>query len=423
MNNKELKGYWNQNMTTEKIYDLIIVGAGPAGSGAALYAAKYGLSVLLLDKARFPRDKICGDAISGKSMMVLRELGLLDEAKKLPSAYIDSVVFGSPTFKTVQIELRANERKGLPPGLVIRREIFDGFLFDNAVKAVEEVKENFEVTELIFMEGKVSGVVGKELNSGKTRQFKGKIIIGADGFNSLVARTTQCFDNNPEHWVVALRQYYKNVNGLNKQVELHYLNEVQPGYLWIFPAGNGWANVGVGMLQDTLKKRNINLKKILKEALNSPVFRDRFAQAEALEQPRGWNLPVGSLHRKNHGHGFMLLGDAAGLIDPFTGEGIGNALFSAKIAMQTARNAVKADDFSEKKLSRYDRDLWNALGDELGLSSKLQRIGRNRFLLNMVINKASRNKEVQEIISGMMADQVPKTKLTNPLFYLRLLFS
>ena len=410
-------------MNTEKKYDLIIVGAGPAGSGAALYAAQYGLSVLLLDKAKFPRDKICGDAISGKSMMVLRELGLLEEAKKLPSAYIDSVIFGSPTFNTVQIPLQANEKKGLPPGLVIRREIFDGFLFDKAAKVVDGVRENFEVTELLFEDSRVSGVVGKDLNSGEILRFEAKITIGADGFNSVVARATQCFDNNPEHWVVALRQYYKNVKGLDKQVELHYLDEVQPGYLWIFPAGNGWANVGVGMLQDTLKKRRINLKKILKDAVENPVFRDRFAGAEAVEEPRGWNLPVGSLHRKNYGHGFMLLGDAAGLIDPFTGEGIGNALFSAKIACQTAQEAVKANDFSEDFLARYDRDLWQALGDELSLSSKLQRIGRNRFLLNMVINKASGNKEVREIISGMMADQVPKTKLINPLFYLRLLFS
>ncbi|HID39941.1 MAG TPA: geranylgeranyl reductase family protein [Calditrichaeota bacterium] len=410
-------------MMREKVYDLIIVGAGPAGSGTALYAAQNGLSVLLLDKAQFPRDKICGDAISGKSMMVLKELGLLEEAKKLPSAYIDSVIFGSPTFKTVQIALQANKKKGLPPGLVIRREIFDAFLFDNASKAVETVKENFEVNALVPTDGKVSGVLGKDLNNGVTLQFKGKIIIGADGFNSIVARSTQCFDNNPEHWVVALRQYYKNVKGLDKQVELHYLDEVQPGYLWIFPAGNGWANVGVGMLQDTLKRHNINLKRILKEAIENPVFRDRFAEAKAVEKPRGWNLPVGSLHRKNHGHGFMLLGDAAGLIDPFTGEGIGNALFSAKIAAQTAREAVNANDFSENFLSRYDQELWNALGNELALSSKLQRIGRNRFLLNMVINKASRNKEIREIISGMMADQVPKTKLTNPLFYLRVLFS
>ncbi|HGY56330.1 MAG TPA: geranylgeranyl reductase family protein [Caldithrix abyssi] len=410
-------------MTQDKIYDLIVVGAGPAGSAVALYAAKNGLSVLLLDKAKFPRDKICGDAISGKSMMVLRELDLLEGAKKLPSAYIDSVVFGSPTFKTVQIPLRANEKKGLPPGLVIRREVFDGFLFEKAAALVDTVKEQFEVQELMYEDGRVYGVTGKDLNSGQIMSFRGKLTIGADGFNSVVARSTGCFDNDAEHWVVALRQYYKNVKGLNSQVELHYLDEVQPGYLWIFPADNGWANVGVGMLQSTLKKRRINLKKILKDAIESPVFRDRFSEAEPMEEPRGWNLPVGSMHRKNHGNGFLLLGDAAGLIDPFTGEGIGNALFSAKVAAQTVKEAVEANDFSTSFLSRYDRNLWNELGDELALSSKLQRIGRNRFLLNLVINKASRNKEVRQIISGMMADEVPKTKLANPMFYVRLLFS
>ena len=406
-----------------KTFDLIIVGAGPAGCGAALYAARYGLSVLLLDKAAFPRDKICGDAISGKSMTILNDLNILEEAQNLPSAYVDSVTFGSPTNKTVNIPLQGNARKGIPPGLVIRRQIFDAFLFEKAAQTAAEVKDNFEVKELLYSGKQISGVKGRDLNNGSEQTFKGKIILGADGFNSVVARATGCFDNDPEHWVVALRRYYKNVKGLQSQIELHYLNEVQPGYLWIFPADNGLANVGVGMLQKTLKKRKINLKKILQDAIHSPVFRDRFSDAQPIEEARGWNLPVGSLHRKNHGSGFMLLGDAAGLIDPFTGEGIGNALYSAKFAAQTAKEAVDAGDFSETFLARYDRNLWHALGGELNLSAKLQRIGRNRFLLNMVINKAARNKEVRQIISGMMANEVPKTKLANPLFYLRLLFS
>jgi geranylgeranyl reductase family protein len=403
-------------------YDIIIVGAGPAGSAAAIYGARQGLKVLLLEKVFFPRDKICGDAISGKSMTILKDLNLLDEVQKLPSAYIDSITFSSPDRKEVNLSMIKDQSNGIPTGLVIRREIFDDFLFNQAKKAGAVVIERFTVNDLLVEDGKVCGIRGKH-KSGETEEFHAKIILGADGFKSLVARKTGLYRHDPEHWVVALRQYFKGVTGLNQQIELHYVDEIQPGYFWIFPADNDTANVGIGMHHNSLKMRNVDLKKALADTLKQSPFKERFANAEPLEEPKGWNLPVGSLHRKCFGNGFLLLGDAAGLIDPFTGEGIGNALYSAKIGVQTAADAIKQNDFSEDFLSKYDKDLWAVIGDELNVSSKLQKIGRNRFLLNFVINKAASSQHVKEIISGMMANQIPKTKLANPLFYIKLLFS
>ena len=409
-------------MSENMIYDIIIVGAGPAGSGAALYAHRYGLKVLVLEKEKFPRDKICGDAISGKSMMILKDLNLLEEICKLPSAIVDSVTFSSPDHLDVNIKFFQEKNRELPSGLVMRREVFDSFLFSKVKETGQDIIENFTVNELISEEEKVIGVKGKDFQN-KEYRFNGKLIIGADGFKSVVARKTGIYNHDPEHWVVALRQYYKNVKGMSKQIELHYVDDVQPGYLWIFPLDDGKANVGIGMHHNSLKKRNIDLKKALKNAINNPYFKKRFEDATPLEEPRGWNLPVGSLHRKCYGNGFMLLGDAAGLIDPFTGEGIGNALYSARVAMDTAKEAVESNNFSEEFLYQYDKRLWNEIGDELKISTKLQKIGRIRFLLNFVINKASRNETVKELISGMMANQIPKTKLANPLFYVKLFFS
>jgi len=409
-------------MSEDLIYDVIIVGSGPAGSGAALYAHRHGLKFILLEKEKFPRDKICGDAISGKSMTILKDLDLLKEACKLPSAIVDSVTFSSPDHLDVNIKFFQEEGRELPSGLVMRREVFDSFLFSKVKETGQDIIENFMVSELIVENNQVCGVRGNDFQN-KEHAFRGKIVIGADGFKSIVARKTGIYNHDPEHWVVALRQYYKGVKGLTRQIELHYVDDVQPGYLWIFPLDDGKANVGIGMHHKSLKKRNIDLKKALKNALNSTYFQERFADAAPLEEPRGWNLPVGSLHRKCFGNGFMLLGDAAGLIDPFTGEGIGNALYSARIAIDTAKMALEANDFSEGFLMQYDKKLWSEIGDELKVSSKLQQIGRNRFLLNFVINKASRSQKVKELISGMMANQIPKTKLANPLFYLKLLFS
>jgi geranylgeranyl reductase family protein len=405
-----------------QIYDLIIVGAGPAGSAAALYAERLGLTSLLVDKESFPRDKICGDALSGKSVAVLRDLDLLTEVQQLPGAHIQSIVFSSPDKATFRIDLSKTSLKQIPKGFVIRRKNFDAFLFGKAKKAATRSIENFTVTDLLIEAGQVCGISGKTADRVQ-HTFRSKIILGADGYKSIVARKTGLYEHDPAHWVVALRCYYKNVRDLTDQIELHYVDEVIPGYFWIFPLENGYANVGIGMLHKSIKEKHIDLNQALQNALTNPVFKERFAQAEAMEKPVGWNLPVGSKRRKSYGDGFMLLGDAAGLIDPFTGEGIGNALYSARYAVETAKQALDQDDLSAGFLSRYEDNLWNSIGNELRISTKLQKIGRYRFLLNLVINKAAKNPEVSNIIAGMLANEVPRKRLANPLFYLRILFS
>ena len=414
--------------STDDSYDLIIVGGGPAGATATLYAARHGLKVLLLDKARFPRDKICGDALSGKSIAILHELGLLEQVRQLPGAPIRAIVFGSPAHDEVRAEISRHDHRDLLTGtvlpmdcFVIRRQVLDAFLFGEARTQAAACLEDFSVQDLIFAEGRVCGVRGQD-RGGQRREFRGRLVLGCDGFSSIVARKTGYYQHDPRHSLVALRCYYENVADLKDQIELHYVDEVKPGYFWIFPLENGGANVGIGMMHEHLKKRGVNLKVALQQVIGRPPFARRFAQARPLEEPVGWNLPVASKRRCIHGEGFMLLGDAGGLIDPFTGEGIGNALYSARLAVETAAQALEAGDFSMAFLRRYEDRLWEALGDELRTSTRLQQLAQYRPLLNMVIRKAARDPQLSDLICGMIANAVPKKTLTNPLFYLKLLF-
>ena len=191
----------------------------------------------------------------------------------------------------------------------------------------------------------------------------------------------------------------------------------------MFPAGDNVANIGIGLSKKEAKKDKRKLTQILNDVIESDYFKDRFSQSEKMENPKGWSLPLGRIVRPSYGDGFMLLGDAAGLVDPFTGEGIGNAMASAKYAVKVANIAKEKKDYSKNMFSKYHELLWKDIGSELKTSSKLQNLANYRFLLNLVINKAAKSKEIQNIISGMLINEVPKEKLSNPLFYLKILFS
>ncbi|MEW6750216.1 MAG: NAD(P)/FAD-dependent oxidoreductase [Candidatus Latescibacterota bacterium] len=414
----------------ESEYDLIIVGAGPAGSTAALYASRLGLRSLLLDRRAFPRDKTCGDALSGKSVAVLHELGLLERLRDLRHAAIRRILFGSPAGVQASIELGRHPmhaglgEDGLPmQGYVVARRDFDRFLLE-AARCAPGVcaMEGVTVRDLVRQGDQVCGVRG-HTRSGEEVVLRGSVVLGCDGFGSTVAHRSGLHVPDAEHRMVALRCYHEGVAGLTDQIELHFIDEALPGYFWIFPAGDGRANVGIGMDLADIRRRGVDLRQTLRRAVASPGFAERFAGARALEAPTGWNLPMGSLRRPLHGPGVLLVGDAAGLVDPFTGEGIGNALYSARLAARTVAAARRAGDYSARFLGRYERSLWRGLGAELGVSTRLHALARRAWLLNLVIGKAAHSAEVSDLIAGMMANAVPRQTIISPLFYLKVLRS
>ena len=409
-------------MSLHKRYDLVIVGGGPAGATAALYANRLGLKAILVDKSIWPRDKICGDALSGKVMDMLKDLEILGEVKPLDGSTINRIVFGSPKNKIFEINLsKSLNDQHIREGYVIPRKTFDYFLFNKAKEAVD-VLEGFNVQDVLVNNQSVAGVKGINQN-GEVEEIFSSVVLGCDGFNSIVAKKLNLYKMDMEHTALGIRCYYEGVKGLTDQIELHFIKEINPGYFWLFPAGDNLANIGLGLSKRYVKKNKKNLVELLNVVTQSNFFRERFSEAKPIEKPIGWNLPMGSVHRKNHGDGFMLLGDAAGLIDPFTGEGIGNAMLSAKYAIKVLKEAIDNHDTSEKSLSIYDKILWDEIGPELRISTNLQKLARSKFLLNFVINRASRNEKIKDIIGGMLANEVARGDLTSPLFYYKILFS
>ncbi len=420
-------------MTTEntpsapktKTYDVIIVGGGPGGSASAMFLKKKGYNVLLLEKAKYPRDKICGDAVSGKSVGMLRELGIVDEMEKIDNAKVYGLVFSSPEGKMLEIPFPVKDGEGQTKarGYVCRRLVFDNFLFSHAKKMVD-VKEEFAVSDLIFENDAVVGVKGMDMTTKQAHEFRAKFVIGADGATSIVANKVHAEKIPDDHLCMATRVYYQGISGMTPNIEIHFIDSVMPGYFWIFPLEDGKANVGLGMVSSDRQKKGVNLvaetERVIKE---HPLFKERFKDAVKLNDIKGWTLPFGSFRRTLHGKGWFLVGDAASLVDPFSGEGIGNAMTSAKYVSEVIDEAFKKNDFSLEHMAQYDTRLWAEIGPELQTSLMLQKMGRHKWLLNLVIGKASRSKEIRDTISGMLVNEEARKSFISPMFYLKVLLA
>jgi flavin-dependent dehydrogenase len=207
-------------------------------------------------------------------------------------------------------------------------------------------------------------------------------------------------------------------------IELHFIKDILPGYFWIFPLPGNQVNVGIGIRSDVVSKRKINLRDKFNDIVHThPAISERFKHAKALEEPRGWGLPLGSKLRTLSGDNFLLTGDAASLIDPFTGEGIGNAMLSGMIAARSAREAMAQERYDENFLRQYRQEVYRKLGPELKLSHTLQKLSEHAWLFNFVVRKAVKNKALQETITSMFDDTGARSKLKSPLFYFQMMFN
>jgi geranylgeranyl reductase family protein len=407
--------------------DIVIAGAGPAGSTASLFLSKQQIPHFILDKSFFPREKICGDAISGKASDILYKLDsqIHQELGRITKTFLpcNGILFSAPNGKMLEVPF-SNDLSKLkyPAGYISKRLHFDDFLFKKIDRNFASVLEGAEIKSVVRNNGAI------ELNYshlGENKILKCRLLIAAEGDRSLSSRSLAGYEKNLDNYSAAVRAYYRNVKGMHAQnfIELHFLKGILPGYFWIFPLPNGDANVGVGIPSYMISKKKINLKEEMQKIISEhPVFRERFRDAELVGEIKGWGLPLGSKRRKISGDNFLLAGDAASLIDPFTGEGIGNAMLSGMKAAEQAQRSMKANNFSKYFLKQYDEEVFRNCGDELKLSTRLQKLSRQAWLLNLFFNKANRSRELRQRLPELLYNPDSRKSLSNMRIYLKLLF-
>ncbi len=394
-------------------FDVVIVGAGPAGCSAAIQLAGSGLKIALLDKATFPRDKTCGDALS---VDVINQLAMLSEdlakdfekfTEKMPSY---GVQIFSPNHKHVDIPFIHKNKKSC--GYICERMNFDNFLFEH-VKRYSNIAiyENYTVSNAEHNDSRVFIQTNKE-------NFSAEIIIASDGAHSIIAKNLSDINVEKEHYSAGLRVYYEGVKSFHEEnfIELHFFKDILPGYLWIFPLPDNKANVGIGMLSSAVSKKKVNLKTTLQNLINThPNFKERFKDANPLETIKGYGLPLGSKKRNISGERFLLTGDAAALIDPFSGEGIANAIRSGRVAAEHVINCFKENNFSAAYNKAYDKEIYRRMWNEFKVSTTLQKITNYPRLFNFVINRINNSKRLQNFLIEALANIDQKKKLLRKL--------
>ncbi len=403
-------------------FDIAIVGAGPAGTTLALSLAPTGKSIVVVEKAHFPREVICGDALSGQVNNVLKRMpdgiyqDFLHTVKKTPSW---GIRFFSPGQDPLDLPFILTRTEGQePPGYICPRVTFDDFLFQRLKRYSNIViHEGEAVKTLNRFEG------GIELSTDH-RTIQARVIAGADGLNSVVRQTFSERQLDKSYFCMATRAYFEEVTGFHPEnfIELIFLKELLPGYFWIFPEVNGRANVGLGLpFKDVIDKR-ICLKVVMEEMIRThPLIAPRFRNATMVTKPKARGLALSRNLKNLSGERYLLLGDAALLVDPFTGEGIGLAMASAESAAAVIRESFESGDFSAATFKAYDKRIERRMGMEHSTSAAMQRFARYPWLFDRVVRKAHRNQAFKELLASTFNNDNVRKKLANPLFYARLL--
>lgn len=364
--------------------DVIVVGAGPAGSTAATYLARAGLDVLLCEKSTFPREKVCGDGLTPRGIKQLIDVGIDTsvEAGWLHNRGL-RVLGGGHT-----IELDWPDLASFPPyGAVRPRQDFDEMLARHAEKAGARLVEQTSVSEAITDErtGRVVGVKAKQGPEKTPVEFRAPLTLACDGVSARVALSLGMEKRDDRPMGVAVRRYYNSPRSGDDFLESHLElwdrtdpddPKLLPGYGWIFGMGDGTSNVGLGVLSTSTAYGNTNYRDLLRSWLDGTPEDWGYREPNAVGKIGGAALPMGFNRTPHYRNGILLVGDAGGMVNPFNGEGIAYAMESARIAAECAIQALARADgpARETALSRYPGAMRDAMGSYFRIGNLFSRL-------------------------------------------------
>jgi geranylgeranyl reductase family protein len=345
--------------------DVIVVGAGPAGSTTAYYLAQAGLDVLLLEKSRFPREKVCGDGLTPRGVKALVAMGISVGEQDGWVRNKGLRVIGAGQ----RMELPWPELSSYPGyGLVRPRTDLDQMLARRAQQAGARLHEGVTVTGPVLDDrtGRLTGVTAKSADG--ERSYRSRVVVAADGNSSRLSVAMGLNKRDDRPLGVAVRTYYRSPRHdddyLESWLDLWDGDRLLPGYGWIFGMGDGTSNVGLGLLNTSAAFQHTDYHALLRTWLAGMPAEWGFTEENRTQPIRGAALPMGFNRTPHYYRGLLLVGDAGGMVNPFNGEGIAYAMESAELLARTVTQALargrRAE--TERVLAGYPRALSQAYG-------------------------------------------------------------
>jgi menaquinone-9 beta-reductase len=395
--------------------DVIVVGAGPAGAAAAYHLARAGVDVLMVDGSSFPRDKVCGDFVGPVALAELADIGVTVRADFQQTNRIVGASLHLDGKHMVTRNLPAVD--GLPPfGRVIPRLDLDEWIRQAAVTAGSRFRGATKVTEV---SSRPRAVIVEATEGERRVRLRARLVIGADGSNSKVASGLRGAPIDKRDRIMAVRAYYSGVSGPGDRCDMYFSEDSFPGYYWLFPTSATTANVGLGMVMETTPPSEGHLRTMLLDLVGRDrALHSRLGGATIEGRVLGWPLSTYNRHAHLVADGVMLIGDAAGLINPLNGEGIQYALLSGRWASNVARQALARHEgvVPVDALVPYERLVSRELRPEMALAGTIVSLIRRRDLngvwlqaLRTICARAEIDKEYAEIAGGILAGITPAT--------------
>jgi geranylgeranyl reductase family protein len=394
--------------------EAIVVGAGPAGSAVAALLAERGHRVLLLDKAAFPRHKACSEYVNPAGVRSLERLGVLDDAARSGASRIDTMDVVAPGGVSFAIDY---ERAAGQAALGLSRWRLDHLLLQRARDAGADVIEHAHVRGLVQSGGAVAGV---EATVGGARQtLRAPLVIGADGRHSAVTRALGLDRQPPWPRRTGLVAHYRGVAGLDQGGAMHVGSRAYAGFA---PLEEGLANVAFVSPAAAVTARSGALEDYFEAGLAAiPGVAERLRDAERIGAIRGVG-PMAHRTRKTVGDGWLLVGDAAWFLDPFTGDGISEALMGAFLAAPIASAALRAGAVTAPTLAPYPAARRRAFSAKRQVAWLVQAFVANPPLLDYAAPRLAARDPVARTLSAVLAGAAPAHQALSPRFLAKLLW-
>jgi menaquinone-9 beta-reductase len=391
--------------------DVAIIGAGPGGSVAAHRLAAAGVQVVLLEQGAFPRDKTCGDAVTAEGLEVLERTGLGEWITRFP--IIRTLRFSAPDGKLLDINVEG--LNGRTIGRLIPRRLMDNQIAQAAVSTGTRLLDGTRVREVAYNNDSTAlRIIANGV------EIEAQMVILADGSHAPITRQmgliTEQFD------LIAVRQYLAGDSDPNGPLEFHFQPDIIPGYTWLFSLGNGHVNIGAGTFATRTRNKEVDLKAVLENfKAHHPVNPDRLKNTEPVSPIKGHPLRTNVKGTQTHASRILVVGDAAGLVSPFTGEGIAAAMRSGEMAAEKTFLALQTGDFSEQALSAYTRTIRQRYAGDQAAGRLLRSTLKAPKLLNHFLKRMQADQALRQLFAHVYLDERSPRLLLQPSTLLRLL--